>query len=403
MKRRWIRWSFAIVGAIALVAIALVTIGQRPVPDASADSLKNSNVSLVRVFENISLTQPVWFEQEPGGKWWYAVEQPGRLVAIPVKGSPERNVALDITDRVKSGGERGLLGLAFHPDYEANGHIFVNYTANQDGNLVTRVSRFTSRPDGVSFDPGSEKILLRVTQPYGNHNGGQVSFGPDGFLYIGYGDGGLAGDPKEHGQNVSTLLGTIARIDVDGGDPYAVPPDNPFAKKKGGAPEVYAWGLRNPWRFSFDSKTGKLWAGDVGQNAWEEISVVEKGKNYGWNIREGTHCYDPPMHLKPLGKGDCGREGLDLEPPVLDYSQDEGDRSVTGGYVYRGTQSPGLVGKYIYGDFVSGRIWAYDPKTKTNVLLIDTPLAISSFAQGPDGEIGVLDYSGGAVYHLTER
>ena len=396
MKSRTIRILAAVV---LIVTLVIYFGGRRAVPDASADSLQRGDVRLERVFANIELRQPVWMQQPPEDRSrWFVVEQEGRLITFPDQSTTkDRHVALDISARVKSGGEMGLLGLAFHPKYGENGYIYLNYTSDE-GERHTRVSRFTRlRDDGVSFDPKSEKILLKIPQPYANHNGGQVSFGPDGLLYVGVGDGGLAGDPKEHGQNTSTLLGTMLRIDVDAKDPYGIPTDNPFARS-GGAPEIFAWGLRNPWRFSFDRKTGKLWAGDVGQNAWEEISIIERGKNYGWNIREGTHCYDPPAHLKLLGSGDCGSDAK-LEPPVIEYSQDQGDRSVTGGYVYRGTKQRQIAGHYIYGDYVSGRIWAYDPASKESRMLLDTGCLIASFVEAADGEIGVIDYAG-KIYHL---
>ncbi len=400
MKSRIARVLIVVFASLACVATVLYISGRRPVADASADSLTRDGARLTRVFEGIKLDQPVFMTQAPtSASRWYVVEQKGRIVSFPNDPRTKRkSVALDITDRVASGGEMGLLGLAFHPRFADTGFIYVNYTSTKDGDRRTRISRFKRRADGISFDPASESVLLTVRQPYSNHNGGQVSFGPDGYLYIGFGDGGLAGDPGNHGQNTSTLLGGIARIDVDAKPPYGIPPDNPFAQG-GGAPELFAWGLRNPWRFSFDRQTGLLYVGDVGQNAWEEIDLVEKGKNYGWNIREGTRCYDPPLHLQPLGKGDCG-EKVALEPPIIEISQDNGDRSVTGGYVYRGKRSPKLRGAYIYGDFVSGRIWAYDLKSKRSRLLLDTASLISSFVEASDGEIGLLDYALGAVYHL---
>ena len=399
MRSRTVR-ILAVAAAIGAVAIAFGP-WQRAIPDASADSLDRDGVKLVRVFEDIRLRSPVAAEQPPDDrKRWYVVEQRGRLITFVTARERNREVALDITGRVEFGGEQGLLGLAFHPQYGENGYIFVNYISTE-GERHTRVSRFKRKGAGPTFDPRSEKVLLRVPQPYSNHNGGQVSFGPDGMLYIAMGDGGLAGDPQNHGQDTTTLLGAMLRIDVDGGDPYAIPPDNPFANG-GGAAEIFAWGLRNPWRFSFDRQTQKLWAGDVGQNDWEEIDVIDRGKNYGWNIREGTRCYDPPAHLAVLGSGDCGSKAK-LEPPVFEYSQAQGDRSVTGGFVYRGKRWPKIRGQYVYGDFVSGRIWAYDMRRGASRLLIDTGCLISSFVEGADGEIGVLDYGSGALYHLQVR
>jgi len=224
-----------------------------------------------------------------------------------------------------------------------------------------------------------------VDQPFLNHNGGQIAFGPDGLLYVGLGDGGSGGDPLGHAQDTSTLLGSILRIDVDRGTPYAVPPDNPFAAG-GGRPEIFAWGLRNPWRWSFDRETGELWCGDVGQNRWEEVDRIRRGGNYGWNVREGAHCF---------ASAECDSAGL-IEP-VAEYSHDEGC-SITGGYVYRGATLPQISGAYVYGDFCSGRIWglfsagggALAPR-----LLAESGLQISSFAEDHDGELYVVDYGGG--------
>lgn len=344
-------------------------------------------VAFERVFSGIALEEPVWAEQHPTDpKTWYAIEQEGRIVSWNAD-APKKRVALDLVKSVQDGGERGLLGMAFHPKFPEKPYLYVNYTFEGD-DLVTRIARFTTNDGGKTFDPKSQKILLTFEQPYGNHNGGQVSFGPDGMLYIGTGDGGAGGDPKDHGQNPKTLLGAILRIDVDGGDPYGIPKDNPFADGKKGAKEVWAYGLRNPWRFSFDGKN--LWAGDVGQNAYEEIDVVRSGGNYGWNIWEGKHCYD---------SGSCPAAGF--VPPVIEYGHDVG-QSVTGGYVYRGKRNPSLAGHYIYGDFVSGRIWAWDIAAAKNELLADTSYQISSFAKDHDGEVYVIDYQG-RMYRIGRK
>ena len=229
---------------------------------------------------------------------------------------------------------------------------------------------------------------MEIGQPYSNHNGGQVTFGPDGYLYVGLGDGGSGGDPRGHGQNLRTLLGTILRIDVSALDEtgsYAVPPDNPFVGVQGARPEIWAYGLRNPWRFSFDRETGDLWTGDVGQNKLEEIDIIKPGANYGWNIMEGTSCFRGPG---------CGSD--DLEPPVAEYGRD-GGCSVTGGYVYRGPRLPSLVGAYLYGDFCTGNIWALrhdGSQVVDQALIADTDLQISSFAEGPDGEVYILSFTG---------
>ena len=319
----------------------------------------------------------------------YMVEQSGRILLVSLEGdSWSATEVLDIEDRVNDRGrEEGLLGLALDPDFELNGHLYVNYTAPDPRRTV--VSRFTMSPNGSGVaDPRSELVILEVRQPYSNHNGGQVLFGLDEFLYIGLGDGGSAGDPRGNGQDPGTLLGSIARIDVstlDTTGTYDVPADNPFLGTDGARAEIWAYGLRNPWRFSFDRETGELWAGDVGQNRREEVNVVKSGLNYGWNIMEGSVCYR-------ADDGSCEREGL--EHPVVDYGHAHGC-SVTGGYVYRGQRLPWLYGKYVFGDFCSGKVWAFDPDTAQMSELMDTSHAIASFAEDGHGELYVVSLDGG--------
>lgn len=363
---------------------------------SSAAWAQDSQVKAVKVYPSVDLKMPVQMTQplRPHSTMknvWWVVEQQGRIVRFHGnEKEPKSQVVMDIRKSVKSGGERGLLGLAFHPKFHDNGFAFVNYTYQKDDDLITRIARFESKDFGKTFDPESEVSVLEFEQPYGNHNGGHIAFGPDGRLYIGIGDGGAAGDPQDHSQRAETILGTIARINVDK-LPYTVPADNPFVKG-GGRSEIFAWGLRNPWKFSFDRKTGDLWAADVGQNAWEEVNIVELGKNYGWRVLEGTHCYNP--------KSDCDRKGM--EPPVTEYPHSEG-QSVTGGYVYRGSKIPGLQGHYIFGDFVSGKIWSFDPKTKERKVLMDSGKAISTFVEAADGELGFLDYTSGDIYTFAPK
>jgi len=291
---------------------------------------------------------------------------------------------LDITDRVStSGNEMGLLGLAFSPDYEQNGFFYVNYTGN-DGN--TRISRFHA--SGNSADNNSESVLLVIKQPYKNHNGGALAFGPDGYLYAGLGDGGSAGDPNKNGQNTTVLLGKILRLDVSNGDKYSIPSDNPFGN------EVWAYGLRNPWRISFDRATGDLWIGDVGQDKWEEIDYLSAGSqggaNFGWSIMEGNHNYD-------------GEPQSGMLLPVAEYSHAEGGCSVTGGYVYRGIM-PEWDGIYLYGDYCSGKVWALilsDGQWQSQVMF-ETGVTITSFGQDESGEI-YLASDNGNIYHLTKK
>lgn len=353
----------------------------------------------VEAFPELSFTRPVDL-QHPGDNTGriFVVEQRGIISVFPNDPSvANKNIFLDIEDRVDDrSNEEGLLGLAFHPDYESNGYFYVNYTTQES---KTHISRFRVSPD----DPDkalrdSEQVLLTYDQPYGNHNGGQVSFGPDGYLYIAVGDGGAGGDPQGNGQNRSTLLGTILRIDIDrqeNGNNYGIPTDNPFAgNNQGYREEIYAYGLRNPWRFSFDTETGQLWTGDVGQNAYEEVDIVEKGGNYGWNIMEANHCFEPDSG--------CDRSGLEL--PAWEYSQNNGDKSVTGGFVYRGPALPELTGMYIYADYVSGRIWALDfsnPDAPSNTKLIDTDLNIASFGTDAGNELYICSFDG-KIYRLAE-
>lgn len=301
---------------------------------------------------------------------------------------------LDISDRVGSqGSEQGLLGLAFHPDYAGNGFFYVNYT-DLNGNTV--IARFQVTSDPNRADPGSEKRLLQVDQPFANHNGGNVTFGPDGYLYLGLGDGGSGGDPMGNAQSLDTLLGKILRIDVDSGDPYGIPPDNPFANG-GGLPEIWAYGLRNPWRFSFDQLNQDLYIGDVGQNQWEEIDFLPAGHpggvNFGWNYREGAHPYEgePPANLN-------------LIEPVAEYSHAQGC-SVTGGYVYRGVDLPQWEGVFLYGDYCSGIVWGllHQPDGSwQKATLFESGSRIASFGQDEGGEIYLLDIRG-AIYRLAGR
>jgi glucose/arabinose dehydrogenase len=317
----------------------------------------------------------------------FIVEKPGRI-RIFKNGQLLETPFLDITDRVgSSGNEQGLLSLAFHPHYAENGRFFVNYTDN-NGNTV--IARFQASAD--FSDPNSEVDLLHVNQPFPNHNGGAVVFGPDGYLYLGLGDGGSQGDPSRNGQNLKTLLGKILRIDVDHGDPYSIPSDNPFAAS-GGSPEVWAYGLRNPWRFSFDKATSDLFIGDVGQDKWEEIDYylhgAPGGANFGWSILEGTHPYN--------GSAQPG-----LVMPVAEYGHDQGC-AVTGGYVYRGSM-PEWQGIYLYGDYCKGRIWGLiksESGFKSQVLF-DAAVTITSFGQDESGEV-YLASDNGNVYVLKRK
>lgn len=360
--------------------------------------IEGTNIQLVRVFPALSFSQPVALVSAPGtpGRF-YVVEQGGKMFSFPNDATTtEKLEVLDISGRIRSGGELGLLGLAFHPNFAQNRYLYVNYTEpRSQGSSQSRtvISRFTLGQDG-RVDTGTELRLLEVNQPFSNHNGGDLAFGPDGYLYIALGDGGSGGDPQGNAQNRSVLLGKILRIDVDqqvGVLNYAIPSSNPYSGNTAGyREEIFAYGLRNPFRFAFDTTTGKLWAGDVGQNAVEEIDVIEAGGNYGWNRMEGTSCYPP--------NSNCDRTGLTL--PVTDYRQTLG-KSVIGGRVYRGSALPTLRGWYLFGDFVSGRIFAHLPGSgNKNQTLLESGLLISSFGHDQTNELYVVSYGDGALYQI---
>src|SRR3990172_6015935 len=353
--------------------------------------------TLQQAFPNLSFSNPVDLQNAGDGTdRIFVVEQDGIIYVFENKpGATIKNKFLDITDSVSSGGEMGLLGLAFHPNYESNGYFYVNYTKSQPylRTLIVRFKVSSTNPD--SADRSSSKILMEITQPYSNHNGGQLAFGPDGYLYIGLGDGGSGGDPHNNAQNKSSWLGKILRIDVDKTESqlnYAIPPDNPFKNNtQEFKEEIYAYGLRNPWRFSFDFTTGRLWCADVGQNAWEEIDLIVNGGNYGWRCYEGNHNYE---------LSECSDTNYIF--PVWEYPHSEGI-SITGGYVYRGPNLPQLLGKYIYADFGTRNIWAltYDGiNPPTNQLLLTASRSITSFGIDINNELYVVGYTG-IIYRFT--
>jgi glucose/arabinose dehydrogenase len=325
----------------------------------------------------------------------FLVEQPG-TIRIVRAGILQAEPFLDISERLVVGGERGLLGLAFPPDFAAKGYFYVNYTRAGDG--ATVVSRFLVSPDNPDLAlADQEEVILVVEQPFANHNGGQLAFGPDGFLYVALGDGGSGGDPQGHGQNLATLLGSILRIDVENGEvPYRVPPDNPYVDNPNARDEIWASGLRNPWRFSFDRLNGDLFLADVGQNTWEEINFQSAGAaggaNYGWNILEGHDCFSPATGCAPPSA---------YAAPIFVYGHSLGC-SVTGGYVYRGSAIAALAGDYVFGDFCSGRLWrlrraAADWEAE---LVAETDFRISTFGEDETGELYLADYLRGVIYRL---
>jgi glucose/arabinose dehydrogenase len=342
------------------------------------------------------LRQPVHLTHAGDGSGrLFVVEQQG-VIRVLVHNKLVKEPFLDIRERVSAGGERGLLSIAFHPNYGKNGYAYVNYTSDSGG-LHTVIARF-QRDGRNRLDPASEKILLKVNQPYRNHNGGQIAFGPDGYLYIGMGDGGSANDPKNNGQNPATLLGAMLRIDVDRPAPplaYGIPKDNPFVGKPGYRAEIWALGLRNPWRFSFDAGSGLLYAADVGQDEVEEVDIIKRGGNYGWRVMEGDIC-TPAVNRR------CDTAGY--EAPIATYRHPDGF-SITGGFVYRGHRIAGLCGAYLYTDYVAPIIRAlhYDGTrvTASKRLYIGDGLGISSFGEDEQHELYVLDHRAGSVLKIV--
>jgi uncharacterized repeat protein (TIGR03806 family) len=409
----------------ALSAAANVTTPDVSPPPVSGLDVRPGNTSCVagaeptatlavnRVFANLTFSAPVHMQQAPGdASRWYVVEQGGLVrmfsnVATP----PAPTEFINISTRVNSGGEAGLLGMAFHPDFPADPRVFLSYTTTVPGPLTSRISSFKLASGGATLDPASERVLLTVVQPQSNHNGGNIVFGPDDNLYIGFGDGGSGNDP--HGpvgnsQNLQTLLGKILRIDIGGptANSYTIPAGNPFATTGGSCmsgttasaqcAEIYAYGFRNPWRWSFDRGTDELWVGDVGQGALEEIDRVSNGRNYGWRCREGTQTT----------ANSCPGVTGPFDPPIAQYGRSAGF-SVTGGYVYRGTAIPSLVGRYLFADYGSGRIWDI-PSTTTPTMTVTssqglaTGLGISSFGEAVNGELHVVDINSGGLYQIVQ-
>jgi glucose/arabinose dehydrogenase len=319
------------------------------------------------------LDDPLQVVSLPSDPRLFIVEQPGRVLVYEPGLGVRDTPFLDLTDRVSCCGEQGLLSFAFHPGYATNGFAFATFT-DEDG--ATRVERFTVSSNPNVANPNSAKLVIAVEQPYANHNGGLSVFGPDGMLYVGLGDGGSGGDPQGHGQDLATLLGSLLRIDVDTDDPYEIPSDNPFVGRVGARGEIWAYGLRNPWRFAFDSTSGELYIADVGQLLWEEVNRVpagQGGQNYGWNVMEGAHCFDAP---------NCSQAGLTL--PIYEYDHGDGC-SITGGHVYRGTAIPDVIGHYFFADFCEG--WVGDLGQ------------ITSFGVDASGELYIVT-ANGRVYRI---
>ncbi len=383
------------------------------------------NIGYIKVFPELEFNQPLALTQEPGNNdRWYVVEKDGRVFHFENNNNvKEKTLFIDISNsRVDASFEGGLLGLAFHPNFANNGFIYLSFTSSDNPsddnaeNFRSHISRFNVNKKGTQLNIASERIILTIKQPWDNHNGGNIMFGPDGYLYAGYGDGGSWADPHDNGQNTNTLLASLLRIDVNitqaeekNGIRYKIPKDNPFSDSKdctsgNGCPEIFAWGLRNPWRWSFDRKTDLLWLGDVGQNAHEEINIIKRGRNYGWRCREGKYPY----------KLDGCNSKDNFEEPILDYehmyanNDTNGKRSasVTGGYVYRGTSIPKLEGHYVFSDFVHGLLFATNTKniTQKPILLSNTGLHISSFSEDQFGELYFLSLYGPAgIYKIIKK
>ena len=367
-----------------VLAIVLAVFLSWQTPNCSGQG----QTALQAAFPNLTFIQPVGIVSSgAGSNSLFVIEQPGIIrVFENLPAVATSTIFLDLSTRLLYGGEQGLLGLAFHPNYATNGYFYVDYVAdNPRRTIIARYTVSTANPNQAQSD--SELVLLEIAQPFTNHKGGQLAFGPDGYLYIAMGDGGSGGDPFGNGQNKAVLLGKILRIDVNtpsGGRNYGIPADNPFVGNTlGYREEIYAYGFRNPWRFSFDTLTGRLWVGDVGQSQREEIDIVEKGLNYGWNIMEGSLPY-------------AGGSQVGLELPVWEYGRDQGI-AIIGGYVYRGPTATALTGSYVYGDYGSGRIWALtigSTGTPSNTLLDDMTLQISSFGLDGNGELYVCAFDG---------
>ncbi len=340
------------------------------------------------------LSRPVFVGHAGDGSGrLFIIEQEGRILIFNGTALLPQPF-LDIRSLVTFGGERGLLGLAFHPQFATNRRFFVNYTRTHGTQLQTVIAEYQASASDPNRANANGQVVLSFDQPFVNHNGGFIGFGADGYLYIATGDGGSGGDPQGNGQNLGTLLGKVLRINVN---PPAglIPPGNPFVSRPGARPEIWAYGLRNPFRMSFDFATGRLFAADVGQNDWEEVDIIMRGRNYGWNIVEGPNCYPP-------GTASCNRTGL--TDPISFYGRDEG-ASVTGGYVFRGPANPGLNGDYIFGDFVSGRIWALRENSSgswNRRLLMDTSLRISSFGVDESGRLYVVDLNG-SIFRFSNQ
>lgn len=389
--------SSALRPAVAALVLAALLM---PVSTSAAVLPSRIHLGLTLVVSGLSSPLLVTHAGDGSGRL-FVVEQTGK-VQIVEDGSIVAAPFIDLSRSVSSGGEQGLLGLAFHPSYETNGKLYLSYTDLNGTSVISEYRVSASNPDRVDRSTG--RMLVRVKQPYENHNGGHIAFGPDGYLYIGLGDGGSSGDPGNRAQSRSTLLGKLLRIDVNkrtGSLAYGIPPSNPYVGRSG-LDQIWAVGLRNPWRWSFDRVTGDLWIGDVGQGAWEEVDRAlavrgrnaGRGLNFGWRVMEGAHCYRP--------SSGCIRTGKTL--PLTEYGHARGRCSITGGYVYRGKAYPDLVGAYLFADYCSGEIWYVDrgaARGVTPTRALDTSASITSFGEDQAGEL-YLTNAAGTVFRITD-
>jgi glucose/arabinose dehydrogenase len=362
--------------------------------ELALNPIADNSITINNAFSNLNFTNPLDLQSPKDDTNRIFVAEKGGIIKTFDNDSNAEDVSiyLDLSDKTATANELGLLGFAFHPEYKINGFLYVTYTPNENLAVISRFK--VSETDANRIDQSSETVLLEIPQPGTNHNGGQLAFGPDGYLYIASGDGGGAfGDPDRNAQNLGSLLGKILRIDVNvtsDGLNYSVPTDNPFVGNENARGEIFAYGLRNPWRFSFDIQTNTIWAADVGQDELEEIDLIEKGGNYGWNILEGTSCFL---------EENCDSSGTIA--PFYEYGHGNNDKSITGGYVYRGEKLPELKGYYIYGDFISGRIWALD-QAGNNKLLLESGLPIASFGTDANNELYVCSFDG-KIYELASK
>lgn len=380
--------------AAALVAAACSDGATVPPGNGDDGGDGGGDVSIALREVATGLESPTYLTSPPGDERIFVLEQTG-TVRLLRDGELQEEPYLDVSEAVTAGGEQGLLGLAFHPDFRQNGRLYLDFTIAGGTGGDTRVVEYTVDPTADRVDPTQADTLVAVEQPFDNHNGGMLAFGPDGMLYVALGDGGSAGDPRGNGQDSTTVLGSILRLDVDGPDP--IPDDNPFVGRDGDD-RIWAYGLRNPWRFAFDPPSGTLYVADVGQNDLEEVNAVSDdaaGVNYGWNVMEGSDCFEPPSG--------CDREGLTL--PVLDYPNDEENCSVTGGFVYRGSDVPAIEGRYFFSDFCSAFLRSFRLEEGEAVDEVDHDPAIdgtvTSFGTDRGGELYVVT-GGGTVLRVVE-